>query len=77
MADKFRTTLSIVFWSPDPDSAETQAEVIKDMIPEKDKDKTIQTIEYIGAGRPPDPEPPAPVPELEQQPPMGDGEPAQ
>jgi len=62
MADQYRTTVSIVFWSADPESAEGVVDALKGVVPTEDADATLTTIEYRAEGRPePLPEPDAPV----------------
>ncbi len=61
---KFRTTVSAVFWTSDPDASEAVTEAIKTQIPdEDDRERTLATVEYISAGKPVPPPPPEVEPE--------------
>lgn len=62
MADQFRTTVSAVFWTADPEAAQQYVDAITATLPEADQASTLATIEYVAAGRP-EPMPPDAVPE--------------
>lgn len=52
MADRFRTTVSAVFWTPSPEAAQEYVDTITATLPEVDRAATLATIEYVAAGRP-------------------------
>ena len=74
MADKFRTTVSAVYWTPTAGEADAIADTIKDAIPEAWRDGAFITRESKPEGPPKPPEvepmPEAPVrgPDLKEEP---------
>lgn len=72
MADqKFRTTLSVTFWTESPEDAEDIVDTLKATLPREDRDNALATVEYIATGRqePADMLPPAPAVEESNAPP--------
>ena len=66
---KFRTTVSVVFWTATPDESDAIVEAIKAQIPDADdRERTLQTVEYISAGKPVPPPLPDPPPAEEPAP---------
>lgn len=52
MPDRYRTTVSAVYWTADPDASEEISNTLTDALPEADRDATLVTVEYVKAGRP-------------------------
>lgn len=58
MADQFRTSISLVYWTADATAAQEQADEIGAVLPDDDaRAAMLTTIEFIEAGKPEQPEP--------------------
>jgi hypothetical protein len=52
MAEQFRTTASLVFWTETPDESEAIVAGLSALLPPDDQAATLSTIEYRTDGRP-------------------------
>jgi hypothetical protein len=59
MANKFRTTVSAVFWTETPEEAESIVDDVNADLPPGAASSTLATIEYRSEGEPPVYTPPA------------------
>lgn len=53
MAQQFRTTVSAVFWSENPEEANGIVAAIKSLLADKDQAATLASVEFIADGPPP------------------------
>lgn len=49
---QFRTSVSLVTWHDDPDTAQGLVAAINDLLPDDDQASTLATTEYVAEGRP-------------------------
>jgi hypothetical protein len=52
MADQFRTSVSLVFWTADAESAQAEIDAIRAALPEESQPAVLSTIEFVAAGKP-------------------------
>lgn len=59
MAQTFRTTVSLVYWTDTTEESDAIAADIVAVLPPEDQASTLVTVEYKSSGRPVTPEVPA------------------
>jgi hypothetical protein len=52
MPAAFRTTVSLTFWTDDPEGAEDFVDSIRDQVPPEDQTSVLASTEYLADGRP-------------------------